>query len=158
MKEIVLNNGMRTLVDDADYEFLSQWKWKAKRYNNKTGKYFACRNVTVNHRSEFLAMHRAILGLTDPKILVDHRDHDGLNNQRSNLRICPTQSHNNANRETFRRYRGVFRKGTKWMAKAGSQYLGTFPTPEDAARAYDVAAMQRWGEFATPNFRGVPLT
>jgi hypothetical protein len=160
MKKIPLTKGQFTLVDDSDYAYLTQWRWKAKKQNNKTGKFYACRNVTVNHRSEFLSMHRAIMGVTDSSIHVDHANGDGLDNQRANLRKCPTRSHNNANRQSFSGrksvYKGVSPKRTKWQAKVGDKYIGVFNTEVLAALAYDRAATAKWGEFAARNFQGRP--
>ena len=105
-------------------------------------------------------MHRQLVGARSGE-QVDHRDGDGLNNRRANLRGC-NQSQNFANRVVLpvkvSPYRGVYpaRNGRGWRAQAKARghtvHLGTFTTPEAAARAYDCFAVQTWGEFARPNF------
>jgi hypothetical protein len=111
---------------------------------------------------EGLAMHRLILGLSlgDPD-QIDHINGDKLDNRRSNLRIA-TRSQNLANQQKSRgatssRYKGVHwdRSKQKWRATIRSQHLGCFASEEDAARAYNRAARQAWGEYAYLN--DVPL-
>jgi hypothetical protein len=85
---------------------------------------------------------------------IDHKDWNGLNNQRNNLRSA---SHSqNLGNGRFRRgisgFRGVAAVGDRWRAYVAGIHLGTFATPEEAARAYDAAAIARFGEFATTNF------
>lgn len=88
---------------------------------------------------------------------TDHKNRDGLDNRRENLREA-TDSLNNVNRRKMSKhpYKGVFRQTNgRWAARVGSGsefYLGTFDTIEEAAMAYDVAAKQRYGEFALLNF------
>jgi hypothetical protein len=109
-------------------------------------------------------MHRIILGLKDedPR-LGDHIDGDGLNNIRSNLRVA-SSSGNAQNRRlsccSSSGFKGVtWRKRERvWYAQIGykdtRKHLGVFSTAEEAARAYDKAALQLFGEFANLNFPG----
>lgn len=104
-------------------------------------------------------MHRLIL-LAPDTTLVDHINGDPLDNRRENLRYA-TQSQQNANRHrTFgaSRFKGVYRRrdGLKWCAQCrvpgGKQrYLGSFDSEEDAARAYNAAATELFGEYARLN-------
>jgi hypothetical protein len=87
---------------------------------------------------------------------IDHADRNGLNNHRSNLRQA-SRSQNASNRRLRpgpSGFRGVHRRerGKPWGAWISGCYIGAFLTPEQAARAYDVAAIDRYGEFATLNF------
>ncbi|WP_081790752.1 HNH endonuclease [Deinococcus phoenicis] len=136
MKEIVLSNGGVALVDDADFEYLSQWKWHRLNsgYAARTG------------WKKKILMHRE-LAKPSEGLQVDHIDRNKLNNQRSNLR-CVTPSVNRRNTGMSSRnrsgYTGVSfntEKG-KWQAATridGKDYLiGRFKTVEDAKEAYDL--------------------
>ena len=104
-----------------------------------------------------IQMHKLITGY--PK--TDHKDHNGLNNQRSNLRPA-TVTQNNANQRPRRgfssQYKGVFRvkKSGMWRARIGLDYgnhrIGDFVSELQAAYAYDAAAREMFGEYACPNF------
>lgn len=129
--------------------------------------WYALTNVpkpgTLGGRGETttLMMHRLLMGVTDRSTHVDHRDHDGLNNQRANLRLA-SRSQNMANqrkrsRPTSSQYKGVYWSNTYeiWVAEitgpGGRKYLGRFPDEVSAALAYDVAAIELFGEFAHLN-------
>ena len=149
------NSAAVALVDDADYEYLSAFRWRA--ITNSRGKLYAARNagekITV-------LMHRELLGLAyGDRRKGDHENGNTLDNRRANLRIA-TQSQNSANVHTppkgAVRYRGVSITRGKYIARVridGKQtYLGTFSCPIEAAKAYDRAAIDHYGEFARPNF------
>src|SRR5262249_7287141 len=142
----VLTKGFVTFASPEDEHFLIERKWHASPRGRI---YYA--------ESNHLGLHRAILGDTANGD-IDHRDHDGLNNRRSNLRPCSRSENlsNGRHRPGRSGFRGVYRhKGAAgWDARLTRKHLGTFPTPEEAARAYDAAAIARFGEFATLNFRG----
>jgi hypothetical protein len=142
------------LVDDADFATVAQFggRW----YANPAKRTFYARKHFLragNHYS--VTMHGLITGWP----LVDHRNGDGLDNRRENLRPA-TQSQNSANRAVSNPsgYKGVnwYKRTGIWRAtvqSAGkSKHLGYFRTPEEAARAYDAAAFEVWGEYAVLNF------
>ncbi len=157
MKEIHLNKGRVAIVDDEDFEWLSAWNWSSRVCKN--GTIYACRWISVGGKEPHIHMHREIMKCPDG-LLVDHKDRDGLNNRRENLRIA-TKSQNNANNAGKRShstnaFKGVARFRKKWRAVIRFQgvrkYLGYFKREEDAARAYDAKARELFGEFASTNF------
>lgn len=165
MRTIELTRGYVTTVDDEDYEVLSQWHWQvriAPKKNNTS--YYAIRTDRTGEKPVTVMMHRAIL--QPPRgLYVDHIDGNGLNNARGNLRLC-NLSQNSVNRAycaPSSGYRGVSLKvrgnWRRWVAQIGAnggrhQHLGYFKTPEEAARAYDAAALRLHGGFAQLNFKG----
>lgn len=159
MKAIPLNKEKRVLVDDSDYGVTSICDWLPHKGRST---YYASRLKNIDGRRKRVYLHRELLGITDPKIKVDHRDGNGLNCQRENLRVA-TNSQNHQAKTTrpahFRsRYRGVHwhKQNQKWCAsiRKGSErkYLGSFNHEEYAALAYDGAARQMFGDFAQLNF------
>lgn len=166
MKQIPLTQGKFALVDDEDFEYLSQWKWYAVRVVRKNRNvFYAARagKYTDHHLNARIWMHRVILKLIDPKIEGDHKDHNGLNNQRLNLRIA-TRKQNGKNRTTkgngSSKYRGVVlikealqKTWRVWIKADGiKKYLGRYKNEEQAALAYDIAAKKLHGEWANLNF------
>lgn len=157
MKEISLTQGKMALVDDSDYEELGQWKWYAMRTASHRDRWCAARCVpTGNGRQANIYMHRAILKPASG-VFIDHIDGDGLNNQRSNLRLATNQE--NCRNQRVRRnnttgYKGVFKWHNRWGAKIQEYYLGLFNTPEEAATAYNEAANELFGEYARFNVIG----
>jgi hypothetical protein len=151
--------GRVALVDDQDFELVSQYRWhicEANRPGYDGGPY-AVTNIRQSPGAipGALFMHTLITGWRR----VDHRNHDGLDNQRANLRPT-TDSQNMANSRPrgngTSRYKGVCWEGRRWRAgikvNGRRRHLGCFVTEEAAARAYDAAALATWGEYAWLNF------
>jgi hypothetical protein len=155
-KEIPLTQGKVALVDEEDFEWLKEFKWYVVQCRNR---WYAARWCGETKRNVY--MHREIVE-ADDGTQVDHRDGDGLNNRRSNLREA-TNSQNQMNAEISRgrsKYRGVdwYAPRRRWRAQIGfngrQEYIGLFEKEEDAARAYDCRAKELFGEFARLNFEG----
>lgn len=154
MKEIQLSQGKVALVNDEDFEWLNQWKWCAA----KRGQTFYATRLAPGRKGA-IHMHQLLVGNGTQR--VDHKDGNGLNNQRLNLRPA-THQQNMFNQRTYKNntsgYKGVtWQKDCgKWRAQIGmdgkKQYLGLFTNPEDAACAYDAKASELFGKFARLNF------
>lgn len=161
MREISLTQDKVALVDDEDFERLNQFKWYAHR--QRGGKFYAGRTVHTGHGRGgphyMLHMHRFLLGLAKNQ-QGGHRDGNGLNNQKYNLRPC-SDGQNAKNRRKRSDSASPF-KGVTWNTKAHKWYasihgegkrwhLGSFPDPVSAAKAYNNAARNLHGEFASLN-------
>jgi len=153
MRQIPLTQGKVALVDDADYERVSRFKWHAV----KDG----CRSYAKAWWGQKkIQMHRLIMGFPDS--FIDHINHESLDNRRSNLRLC-TSSQNMQNQLPVRGSSSVY-KGVTWQKRDKIWYgqikhngkhfhLGSFRSEVRAAKAYDEAAKEKFGEFAYLNFR-----
>ena len=157
MKLISLTKGQQTKVDDTDFDWLNKSKWQAS-WSRTTRSYYAVRSVRASSgKRSRLRMHTVIAGFPRP----DHINGDTLDNQRRNLRPA-TRSQNGANARISKRntsgFKGVswHKQVKKWVAKIRVNrkllHLGLFVSAEDAARAYDAAALKYFGEFARLNF------
>lgn len=178
MKEIELSMGYKALIDDEDYEIVSKSKWFAKITSKYNVTQYASRNITTQAQRDFyssligspvlgvqLSLHRLIMK-SKPGEMVDHIDGNGLNNQKSNLRLCTVQQ-NAQNRKTKSNnkagYKGVIRNkriqlGSRcWQAKISIPEtmkqitIGNFYTREDAALAYNEMAIKLFGDYALLN-------
>lgn len=156
-REITLTKGFVALVDDEDFDALAAHRWHAMV--SATGNAYAGRKTGPRSGRKLVLMHRVICHAPEG-LLVDHFDHNTLNNRRSNLRLA-TRSQNNVNRvggvskkSPFKGAcldRGAWRSSIKFKGVVFN--LGRHKTAEEAARAYDAKARELHGEFAHLNFR-----
>jgi hypothetical protein len=158
MATIALTQDKVALVNDTDYEMLNKVKWCYFAKRNHTG--YAVRGVRSGYTVKLVFMHNLIMGTKG----IDHIDGNGLNNQRANLRIA-TKSQNAANTRVSAHkthkskslYKGVswHVASNKWHAQIGfegsPQNLGLFTSEVEAAKAYNAAALEYFGEFARLN-------
>ena len=152
------NSPMVALIDAADVELVCAHVWRAQRARQRAQRFY----VYARFCQKKIYLHRLLLAPPEG-VQVDHRNGNGLDNRRSNLRVA-TRSQNNANKEQSNStgFRGVFKdKGAFRAQIAGDRaaigrsktiHLGTYSSAELAARAYDRAALERFGEFARLNF------
>jgi hypothetical protein len=164
MKEIELTNGAKTIVDDIDYEWLSQFKWSAVRCSSRSAHFRAVRSDRdkIAKKQIHLIMSRVIMDAKKGET-VDHINSNPLDNRRENLRIC-TQAENCRNypakKNSQTGLKGVCYKWTynKWVfyARININYkridLGYYKTAEEAAHAYDEATIKYHGPFARLNY------
>lgn len=147
------------LVDDDDFEELNKFKWVIQKTNDN---YYATRSIRVDNTKRMgIQMHRTVMKLKQGDgLIVDHKNHNGLDNRKENLRIV-TASQNNQNRRSRKnstsKYLGVcwFKRDKKWQAaiKTGGKQikLGFFISEIDAAKAYNQAALKYFKEYANLN-------
>lgn len=158
--EIPLTQGQVALIDDSDAMIVGHLGWYAY-WSTTAKKFYAVRTETLASGIRRQAyMHRMILGVTDPAVLVDHINNAGLDNRRSNLRLClPYQ--NQSNRKCGygkSQFKGVYwdSRCNKWFAQIKAKgrqiYLGICESEIEAATRYDSSALQYHGEFARLNF------
>ncbi len=164
-RELPLSRGYVAILDASDFELVDQWSWYASvKLDRKTGEIYAvyaAREIRVDGKRTSLYLHRFLMGVTDRNVQVDHENHDTLDYRRSNLRIA-TQTQNMGNTRKTKNNKSGF-KGVHWNKQAGKYaveigfnykniYLGLFVDPVEGAKAYDVKALELFGEFACLNF------
>lgn len=164
MKKIPLTQGQFAIVDDEDYPELIKHKWTAQ----KSPTTFYARRVIRIKKADLsgdseticISMARQIMNPPDG-FIVDHIDHNGLNCRKKNLRNC-TKAQNSQNQKKrtgcSSKYKGVnfVKKANRYYTHIGMngkyKHLGSYENETDAAKAYDIAARQLFGEFALCNF------
>jgi len=134
----------------SDYDLIKCHKW-----------HFTLGYAKTQANGTSLGMHRLIMGVTNPRMVVDHINHDKLDNRRSNLRVV-TRGANNQNKSKIvtesstSKFKGVYKRTfshkSLYLASCGNFYTESFESEEDAARAYDKAALHYCGIGAQTNF------
>ncbi len=150
MKEVPLTKGYTALVDDEDFERVSDFKWCASEH---AGLVYAVRFIKVGKRKKTMKLHRFILGF--PLEWIDHVNGNGLDNTRANLRLCSRSenAHNTVRRRPGSRPLGVKKtRSGRWAAQTRVHgkyfWLGTFDSPEEAQNAYSTFVLKHMGDFA----------
>lgn len=154
MKRIKLTQGKYAIVDDEDFERLNYYNWSLGKTGNTKKEY-----AKISIKRKTIKMHRLIMN-TPQGMDTDHINGNGLDNRKSNLRIC-TQSQNEANKGLQKNntsgFKGVQwnKQYKKWSAKINknkkSFYVGYFTDKKEAAKAYNTKAKELFGEFARLN-------
>ena len=161
MKEIELTQGYKAMIDDEDYPTVSAHSWCANVHRRKDGTIKRVYAFRRDRKRRVQYLHRFLLHVRAVSAQVDHRDGNGLNNQRYNLRRA-TQRQNSANQGPRHPLAQGGLKGVtwnktnrKWIAQISpnrkNTYLGSFYEKLDAAYAYNVAALKLFGKFARLN-------
>lgn len=159
MVKIKLTQGIYTLIDDEDYPLVSQYKWYVTRCNRR---WVAITGPDKKTKGKQLLMTRLVMKARSGQ-QVDHKKHyeDYIDNRKSNLRLC-THAENGRNRrkqlkKTSSQYKGVIwnKHAGKWqvtiIVSRNYIHLGLFTDEIEAARAYNIAAVEHFGEFAKLN-------
>jgi len=160
MKKIKLRCGNYTLIDDEDVQKMKKYTGWRTHCAPKDKRPYVYGNLHKNGKSKHIKLHRIIMN-AQPGELIDHIDHNRLNNQKANLRIVTPQQ-NNMNRRNLpkssSKYKGVSKHTlvNKWRARIMINkkeiHLGHYDVEKDAARAYDKKAKELFKEYAVFNF------
>jgi hypothetical protein len=143
-----LKNGGETLIDEADLPLLEGRVWRRVKCSNK--EYASC--DVWGGKNKRVYLHRLLLGVHEQSLpWIDHKNGDGLDNTRSNLRFA-SAGLNSHNKKTTGVYRGVFAQSGGYIARVGKVYGGLFSNPVLAALAADNAARGLYGDDASLNF------
>jgi hypothetical protein len=156
MKTIPLTQNRVAIVDDADFEKVMAIspRWYAQRIRDTV---YACYDDKTGEKRKLYYMHRVVANAPS-SLHVDHKDGNGLNNQRANLRVCTSGENSRNKRAIKNQYKGAFRQpnGLTWFARVtvnGKHFHSCgHKTAESAAHAYDALAREHHGEFARLNF------
>lgn len=167
--EIQLTQGKVAFIDDEDFHLISSRKWAYHIDKKNSSNEYAVSSYYEDSKVKAYRMHRVILGISNPKILIDHIDGNGLNNRRLNLRICTPQqncrNHKSKNKNSNHLFKGVsnvsyksnsiVKKPFRAHITIDNRYihLGCFVTQEEAAKSYDLNALKYFGDYACLNFK-----
>ena len=149
-RSVTLSSDQTTLVSNKDYVWVMQWKWSALKARHG---WYAVRR----EGRKYIYLHRALMDAPKGR-QVDHKNGDGLDNRRANLRVA-TNMQNSRNRHrrngVLSQYRGVTKRKKAWIAQITvnyhNHYVGSFKTEAEAAQAYNAAAKKAFGKYASLN-------
>lgn len=149
---ITITHGLTVIIDESDLPLVSPYTWMLK--SKAQWDRYACTKI----KNKRITLHRFLMS---PELSqhVDHINGDTLDNRRSNLRLCTnTDNARNARlrHDSTTGFKGVSKAGGRWVAQirrnGTTWHIGSYQTPEDAARSYDAQAKILFGEFAWLNF------
>ena len=162
MAEIIINSKKYgthvVLVDDEDFDESNKFKWSVIKSRNT---FYAIRIVNNNGNPTMVYLHRQIMNKHLQKgLIIDHINHNGLDNRKCNLRIVTVQQNqqnSTSRKNSTSKYLGVsfYKKSLKWNAKIWinnkNLHLGYYVNENDAAQAYNKAALKHFGKYANLN-------
>lgn len=139
MRVVKLTQSFEARVDDEDFWRCCQYLW---HYHEGYGR--------TRIKGKKILLHRFIMNAS-PEVDIDHEDRNRLNCEKSNLRIASVEQ-NCQNRSPRGKFKGVYLNQGRWRAMIAKDHIGQYDTPEQAALAYDVEALKRYGRYAYLNF------
>lgn len=154
MVKIPLTKGMSTLISDEDFEEVKKFKWYA--HESMPGQFYARSDFPGRKR---IFLHRFLMKIDNPKIQVDHKNGDKLDNRRENLRLATNQQ-NSRNQTKVKSHNTSGFRGVSFNKRANKfeayirtpdkkrKHLGFFSNAKEAAKAFDIAAKEIYGEFS----------
>ena len=152
---VPLTQSQFAIIDLEDIDKINKYNWCAVWYRDSQTFYAM---GWINGKN--ILMHRFILNVTDPKIQIDHKNSNGLENRHFNIRVCTHQQNQMNKRSAYNsssQFKGVYwkKQNKKWMAsiryKEKSIYLGYSDSERECAKMYNKAAIKYFGEFARLN-------
>lgn len=151
--EILLTKGKTVLIDIEDIEKVCQWNWSTQVHKAKNKENFYARR---NDKGKHIMLHRFLMNAPEG-LEVDHKNGNGLDNRKSNLRLA-TKAQNNTNISRLKnnKFRGVYSTKKGYRVQICHQrkpiHLGYFNSEKEAATVYNNKAIELFGEFAVLNF------
>lgn len=158
--ELDLTQNQTCLIDACDYDLVKDYRWYYRK-PKKANSGYVLTSIPNNGKRKTLQIHRLIMNCTDRKMQIDHINHNGTDNRRSNLRICTNQENimnTSKHKDNTSNYKGVsfHKQANKYRAEITFNkkriHLGLFEDVISAAHAYDNKALELYGEFANLNF------